>query len=199
MEWSLLGEDPDLDYTCVGINHMAFFLRLASGNRDLYPALLKASKVPALRRLDPVRFELFDQLGYFMTETSGHMSEYVPWFLRHEAEVKRLELRPSAYIDTCAQQEDAYRTLRQTLLNGTPVLDSTYSPSVEYVSRIMNAVTTGESYVFNGNVHNRGGALISNLPGDSCVEVPCVANRDGVTYGAGRASSTVRRPHPYKH
>ena len=179
-EWMSWGDDPALDYTCAGINHMAFFLRFESAGRDLYPALRKLLALLQIRRLDPVRLALFERLGWYMTETSGHMAEYVPWFLKDPRETSRHHLKVASYVGTCREQEKRYRELRRDLRRGKPVIRVPYRPSNEYASRILNAVVTGRPYVFNGNVHNRGGALISNLPGDCCVEVPCVADRAGI-------------------
>ncbi len=179
-EWVAEAEDPELHHLCIGINHMAFFLKIASGERDLYPPLREVAKRPAMRRLDSVRFELFDRLGYFMTETSRHMAEYVPWFMRHDSEIKRLGILPKSYLETCRRQEADERTTRQALQRGESVIEENYRLSNLNVSRIMNAMVTGKPHVFNGNVHNAGGRLIANLPGDCCVEVPCVANRAGV-------------------
>jgi alpha-galactosidase len=180
VEWMRRGDDPELSYTCAGINHMAFFLRFESAGRDLYPLLRQAMDIPQLWRFDPVRFDLFRRVGLFMTETSGHMSEYLPYFLKQEAEIKRLFLRVAGYLETCRGQEAAYRQLRREVKAGKPVIPLPYAPSHEYASRIINGLVTGKPYVFNGNVHNRGGALISNLPGDCCVEVPCTVDRQGI-------------------
>jgi len=87
--WWALGDDPALSYTCAGINHMAAFLRFESGGEDLYPAVRSLVDHPVLHRFEPVRFELMRWLGYFMTETSGHSAEYVPYFLKDPAEAER--------------------------------------------------------------------------------------------------------------
>lgn len=179
-EWMRIGEDPELSYLCAGINHMAFFLRFESGGRDLYPALWKAFDIPHMLRMDPVRFELFRWLGYFMTETSDHSSEYTPYFLKDEAEARARHVRVKGYVGAVEELEVAYRALRRDLEAGRSVIAAPYAPTHEYASRILNAIVTGRPFVFNGNVHNRGGALISNLPGDACVEVPCVASRMGI-------------------
>jgi alpha-galactosidase len=178
--WVAKGLDPDLSFTCAGINHMAFFLRFESAGRDLYPQLRKALDIPHLWSLDPVRLELFRRLGYYMTETSGHTAEYVPYFLQYDEEIKARNLMINVYLNTCHDQEKAYAALRMDILAGRPVIKAPYRMSVEYASRIINALATGKPFVFNGNVHNRGGALISNLPGDACVEVPCVVDRQGI-------------------
>jgi len=116
-----------------------------------------------------------------MTETSGHCSEYLPVYLKSETEIARCALRVAGYLDDVANLNAATDALDRRLSEGLPVVSPDDPLSVEYASRIMNAVATDRPFVFNGNVHNSGGALIANLPGDSCVEVPCVADRAGVT------------------
>jgi alpha-galactosidase len=179
-EWMRLGEDPDLSYTCAGINHMAFFLRFESKGHDLYPLLRKAMGIPHLWRFDPVRFDLFRRLGYFMTETTGHTAEYTPYFLKRDSEITRCFLRVGGYIQTCRDQDAAYRELRREVKAGQDLASMPFKPSREYASRIINSLATGQPFVFNGNVHNQGGAVIQNLPGDCCVEVPCTVDRQGV-------------------
>ncbi len=178
--WCAKGDDPELNYTCAGINHMAFFLNFKSGRRDLYPDLLKAKDISHIHRLDPVRFELFSRLGYFMTETSGHTAEYLPYFLKSKSEIEKHFIVPLSYIDTCRLLDKEYVELRKSILAGNAVVPEPYQPSKEYASRIINSAVTGKPFIFNGNVHNRGGALISNLPGDCCVEVPCVSDCQGI-------------------
>jgi len=178
--WSRRGLDPHLRYTCAGINHMAFFLEFASRGRDLYPQLRQGLALAHIRRLDPVRFALFERLGYFMTETSGHTAEYVPWFLKSEREIREHHIFVSQYLDTCRQQDRMYRDLQRALAAGRPVIDVPYTPSNEHCSRIIHALVTGEPFTFNGNVMNVRGRLISNLPADCCVEVPCRATRRGI-------------------
>ncbi len=178
--WVKRAEDPELHHVCLGINHMAFFLKFASGARDLYPAIREASRRPAIRRLDSARFELFDRLGYFMTETTLHTAEYVPWIMRHDGERDRLEVAPNAYLDTCERQEREYRNMRHALQRHADIVGPNTGVSSLDVSRILNSMVTGQPHVFNGNVHNAGGKLIANLPGDCCVEVPCLADRAGV-------------------
>lgn len=181
LRWMSLGDDPDLSYTCAGINHMACFLTFTSKGRDLYPEIREAVGMSKLRRLDPVRMEMVRWLGMYLTETSTHMAEYLPYFMRHDSEVERHDLRVLGYIDTVEDLDRATAQLEKELAAGQPPVAVPYKRSVEYASRIINAVATNEPYVFNGNVHNGGGRLISNLPGDSCVEVPCVADARGIS------------------
>lgn len=180
MDWMALGLDPRLNYLCAGINHLAFFLQFRSGQRDLYPALRRAGQLAHLRRLDPVRFELFSQIGYYMTETSGHIAEYVPYYLNKTAEIRAKELRPSVYVQACRDLERNYRALRAAARAGRSLIRIPYQPSNEHVSRVIHAMVTGQPYRFNGNVHNAGGRLISNVQGNACVEAPCLAGRSGI-------------------
>ncbi len=172
--------DETVQTLCAGINHMAAFLTFRRGGEDLYPLLRKAYEDERLRRIEPVRLELMARLGFFMTETSGHISEYLPWFLRSDAEIRRLSLRPRAYVGTCQRLDETFAAYQRKAAAGEPFIAADEPVSIEYASRILNAIETNTPYVFNGNVHNRGGALIPNLPGDCCVEVPCLADGLGV-------------------
>ena len=165
---------------CAGINHMAAFLVFRENGEDLYPLLYKARENPVIRKIEEVRLELMSRFGYFTTETSGHIAEYLPWFLRDDGEIERLAIRPNCYIGTCEQLEVALQEYKTKAASGEPFIREDEPASIEYASRIVNAIVTNEPYVFNGSVHNDGGALIGNLPGDSCVEVPCVADALGV-------------------
>ena len=127
-----------------------------------------------------MRLDLYKWLGYFFTETSGHISEYLPWYLHSDDEIARVRLRPRAYIRTREELEQTFAEYRRKVETGEPFIQPDQPVSIEYASRIVNAMETGEPYEFNGNVHNRGGELIHNLPGDCCVEVRCVADRDGI-------------------
>jgi alpha-galactosidase len=166
-----------LDYHVAGINHMAFFLRLERDGEDLYPAL---------RRVDPpagnrVRYEVLRHLGYFVTESSEHFAEYVPWFLKASRPdlIVRFGIPLDEYPRRCEAQIAEWEAMRERLEHGGPV---EIEPSVEYGADIIRACETGEPFTFNGNVANTidGRRLIDNLPADSCVEVPCVASDRGI-------------------
>ena len=172
--------DESVQTLCAGINHMAAFLAFRQNGRDLYPLLHQAYENEALRKLEAVRLELMARFGYFMTETSGHIAEYLPWFLRSDDEIARLALRPGAYIGTCEALEQQFQQYKANAETGKPFIQPDEPTSIEYASHIINAIETNRPFMFNGNVHNQGGALISNLPADCCVEVPCVADGMGV-------------------
>jgi len=173
-------EHPEVETLAAGINHMAAFLTFRRDGEDLYPLLDKACENPAIRQLEEVRLDLYKRLGYFFTETSGHISEYLPWYLHSDDEIRRVRLRPRAYLRTCENLEQTFAEYQRKLETGEPFVEPGAPLSIEYASRIINAMETGEPYEFNGNLHNRGGELISNLPGDCCVEVRCVADHDGI-------------------
>ncbi|TMK73458.1 MAG: alpha-glucosidase/alpha-galactosidase [Actinobacteria bacterium] len=171
----------EVDYVCAGINHLAFYLELSHGGRDLYPELrrvLAENRVPDWNR---VRYEVFRHFGYFSTESSEHLAEYVPWFL-HGARpelVAEFNIPLDEYPRRCEQQIAEWEALRRALDHdgGAPM---TTARSDEYCARIVHALETGEPFRFNGNVPN-GGRLLENLPEDCCVEVPCVADERGLT------------------
>jgi alpha-galactosidase len=173
-----LGLAPDeLDYHVAGINHLAFFLRLERGGEDLYPALRAVVPPPGNR----VRYEVLRHLGSFVTESSEHFAEYVPWFIKagRPELVERFDIPLDEYPRRCEAQIAAWEGLRAQLEDGGTI-DA--APSVEYGARIVRACETGEPFRFNGNVPNArsGGVLIDNLPADCCVEVPCVASESGI-------------------
>jgi alpha-galactosidase len=172
----LLARDLGLesvDHHVAGINHLAFFLRLEHDGEDLYPAL---------REVDPpednrVRYALLKHFGYFVTESSEHLAEYVPWFIKAGREdlIERFNVPLDEYPRRCEAQIAGWEALRERVEAGEAL---PLARSHEYGADIIRACETGEPFAFNGNVRNRG--LIDNLPGDCCVEVPCVAGEDGI-------------------
>jgi alpha-galactosidase len=173
-----LGIAPDeLDHHVAGINHLAFFLRLERDGEDLYPALREVTP-PAANR---VRYEVLRHLGYFVTESSEHFAEYVPWFIKAARPelIERFNIPLDEYPRRCEAQIAEWEGLRARLEAGDGI-DA--KPSVEYGARIVRACETGEPFRFNGNVPNAVGGvrLIDALPDDCCVEVPCVASERGI-------------------
>jgi alpha-galactosidase len=161
----------EIESLCAGINHMAFFLKLEHQGQDLYPLVQKVvddERVPADNR---VRYEVFQRLGYFVTESSEHFSEYVPWFIKRDRPdlIGRYNIPLDEYLHRCEEQIAEWDTLRERLMD--PASEVHVEQSHEYGANIIHSQVTGQSFMFNGNVRNRG--LIDNLPLDSCVEVPC--------------------------
>jgi alpha-galactosidase len=171
----------EVDHHVAGINHMAFFLSLERDGEDLYPALeriVREGRVPDGNR---VRYEVLRHLGYFVTESSEHFAEYVPWFIKsHRPDlIDRFQIPLDEYVRRSERQIAEWDAFREALEHGAAV---GVQRSHEYGADIINACETGEPLRFNGNVPNRydGHPLIDNLPGDCCVEVPCVAGAGGI-------------------
>lgn len=170
----------EIEYLCAGINHMAWFLSLKHNEKDLYPVLRDNIEHPEYYANEKVRGEVFRHSGYFMTESTGHLSEYLPWFRKNKESLHTYCDEPAFGGETGAALrfglavEQKYGT--SMLLDKEP---STLPPrSVEYGSYIIEAMALGGSFSFNGNVCNDG--YIDNLPQGDCVEVPIVANSRGL-------------------
>jgi alpha-galactosidase len=163
----------EIGYLCAGINHMAFYLRFEHGGQDLYPALREVTP-PDWNR---VRYEVLRHFEYFVTESSEHFAEYVPWFIKDGRPdlIERFNVPLDEYPRRCERQIAEWEAIRGELELST-------AQSHEYGAHIIRACETGEPYTFNGNVPNRreDGLLIDNLPADCCVEVPCVASARGI-------------------
>lgn len=165
-------------YVVAGINHMAFFLRFTAGGEDLYPKLRRVideGRVPADNQ---VRYDMLRRLGYFVTESSEHFAEYVPWYIKGGSgeAIERLRIPLDEYPRRCRLQIAEWGQLSAALTRSAGRLD--VQPSLEYGSVIINAVHTGRPAMVYGNVPNAG--LISNLPEGCCVEVPCLVDANGV-------------------
>ena len=165
----------EVDYTGAGVNHQSWLLRWERRGEDLHPrldALLGTD--PELRRR--VRMDMYLRLGYFPTETSEHSSEYVPWYLHHDAEIERLRIPVGEYVRISEQNLADYASTRAAVLAGEP-LDLSRA-ATEYAPQVIHSIETGTLRRIHANVANRG--LISNLPEGYAVEVPCVVDRLGV-------------------
>ena len=179
-----LGENyKDIRYQCAGINHMAFYSRFeklhADGTReDLYPRLRQIAVEGREPQWNKVRYEVLRRTGYFVTESSEHFAEYVPWFIKRDRAdlISEFNIPLDEYIRRCEEQIAAWEAQERELV-GANRIDVRFSG--EYGAKIMRAVVTGKPTVINGNVANRG--LIDNLPEGACVEVPCLVDANGIT------------------
>jgi alpha-galactosidase len=173
---------PEIDYLCAGINHMAWFLSLRDKRtgRDLYPMLRRNMEKPEYYVNEKVRGEVMRHFGYFMTESTGHLSEYVPWFRSSERALKLYCDEPSfggesgAYYRYCAMLERKYRKVNYLDTESPRLADR----SIEYGSYVIEAHETDRPFRLNGNVRNDG--YIENLPRGCCVEVPLFVDRQGL-------------------
>jgi alpha-galactosidase len=170
----------EIDFVAAGINHMAWFLRLEHRGRDIYPLLRASFEQPGCYVNEKVRGEVMRHFGYFMTESSGHLSEYLPYFRKNR---KALDLycdepdfggASGAYYKYCRMLADKFTTLDPLSIESTKLGPR----SAEYCSHIIEACETGAPFRFNGNVRNDG--YITNLPAGCCVEVPVYADRTGL-------------------
>jgi len=178
-----LGEDiGEINYLSAGINHIAFFLKYeklhADGRReDLYPRLKALAAEGNVPEDDRVRFDALKRLGFFVTESSEHFSEYTSWYIkdRRPELINELNIPLDEYIRRCEVQISEWHALRQDLEGGKPV---DVCRSNEYAAGIIHAATTGKPALIYGNVPNAG--LIENLPPECIVEVPCHVDRNGI-------------------
>jgi alpha-galactosidase len=171
----------DLQFCCAGINHMAWFTQLRYQGQDMYPRLFELAQDPEIYEADPVRFEVMLHFGAFVTESSGHFSEYVPYF-RKRPDLLARYMRPGYRGEAGfyarnwprwrAQADD---TVRAQLEGAQEIVLERGS---EYASTIVEAVESGRPAVIYGNVHNQG--LIDNLPAGGCVEVPMLVDANGL-------------------
>lgn len=178
----------EVNFLCAGINHQAFYLEFNRGKEDLYPALREAISRPEVVAEEPVRTDLMKYFGYFVTESSGHASEYVPYF-RKNARMVEEELVPrftdnanwwfhfgetGGYLRHCLERLDQFNIDYQEIINRDPPTTRGH----EYGSQIVEAMVTNVPTRINGNIPNRG--LITNLPNGCCVEVPCLVDSQGI-------------------
>ncbi len=179
----------EISFQAAGINHMAWFLEFKWKGKDAYPLLWQALKDPAIYGKEPVRIDMARHVGYFMTESSGHLSEYLPWFRKRPDLMEELVGkftdpgadwldwgRGGGYYRHCIRELETAPPRRAKWINGEVPIP--VERSVEYGPAIIAAVETNRPFVFNGNVRNTG--LITNLPQGACVEVPIVVDRNGM-------------------
>jgi alpha-galactosidase len=171
-----------VDYVCAGINHMAWFLALRDkrDGRDLYPILRERCERPEYYVNEKVRCEVMRHFGYFMTESTGHLSEYVPWFRSSKRALGLYCDQPGfggasgAYFNYCNMLAEKYKTVDYLAMESRKIQHR----SVEYCSYILEAAETGRTFRLNGNVRNDG--YITNLPQGCCVEVPVFVDSRGL-------------------
>nr|MBT6354505.1 alpha-glucosidase/alpha-galactosidase [Pelagibacteraceae bacterium] len=190
----------DIDYLCAGINHMAFYKKFEKKsndgkNEDLYPRLKNlADKIINDEELssrskkinhesdkvlhEKVRYEILRRFGYFVTESSEHFAEYVPWFIKQNRQdvIDKYKIPIEEYIDRCKSNIKLWEKLEKDM---TPIYNQPLKRSNEYASFIIDGVANNNEVTINANVMNNG--YIDNLPSNCCVEVPCIINSKGYT------------------
>jgi alpha-galactosidase len=170
----------EIDFTAAGINHMAWFLELRHNGKDLYPILRENMEKPEYFINEKVRGEVMRQCGYFMTESTGHLSEYLPWFRKNKAALDEYCDMPDFGGATGAYYHYSKGVAEKYAATDVFALESgKLDPrSKEYCSYIFEALETGVPFKLNGNVINRG--YIQNLPNNACVEVPVFVDQMGM-------------------
>lgn len=175
----------EIRYRVAGVNHVAFFLRLTHQGRDLYPDLRTGYRTGTLpkppllmpRCANTVRYEVMEHLGWFCTESSEHLAEYVPWFIKsHRPDlIEAFHIPLDEYPTRCEEQIAAWKT-EAAALTGAGLTKVTRSH--EFAAQIMNAITTDTPYAIYGNLPNSG--QIPQLPLGAAVETPCLVDANGV-------------------
>ena len=186
-EWIKTPYD-DVIFFCAGINHQAFFLEFRTKEEDLYPKIFAAVEDPAIYGQEPVRIDLLKYFGYFVTESSGHASEYAPYF-RKSAKMVNNDLVPrftdpvndwfefgrtGGYLRHCFDRVQKFQQEYDSILQEELTSERTH----EYGARIIEAIETNRPITINGNIPNDD--LIDNLPAGCCVEVPCLVDANGI-------------------
>ena len=172
----------EIDWQGAGINHLAWIVRLERAGRDLYPVLQeRLEKHPEIYERDPVRFEMMKHLGAFVTESSGHTSEYTAYFRKRPDLIEKYmrsgyEGESGYYANNWPRWREEYLDELENVMAGTEDFDMKRGP--EYASYIIESIETGKPQVIYGNVPNTG--LIDNLPQTGVVEVACLVDKKGV-------------------
>jgi alpha-galactosidase len=174
-----LGMDSSgVRWKIAGINHMAWLLEVTRDGVDLYPEIKRRAAERPGPHDDMVRYEIMRRFGCYVTESSEHNAEYNPWFLkaRYPELVERFNIPLDEYPRRCVRQRQEWASMRAGLVENRSL---THERTEEYAASIMDAMETDKPFKIAGNVRNDG--LISNLPAEACVEVPCFVDSSGVT------------------
>ena len=200
-----LGIKPEnFSYLCAGINHMAWFIELMfrenrfSPWKNAYKLLeRRLEEDPTLEERERLRVDMMRATGYFMTESSGHLSEYLPYYRKRDDLLEKYKgtmlfanlEHNFNYLFSKKNSESVDKTIERRLKRKKLKLKKTHSG--EYASYIINAIETNKPFIFNGNVVNKQGGLITNLPKECCVEVPVTADSQGLHPQGGIELPTV--------
>jgi len=176
----------EITYTCAGINHLAWYLKFEWNGKDAYPLIRRAiTENPEIYNEEIVRNEMFLHLDYYVTESSGHNSEYNWWFRKRPDLIEKYcthgtGWNPGEYayiLKEYQKREDTWHDeAKKWFADDTPI---SLERGHEYAAYIINALMGGKPFEFNGNVPNTG--LVTNLPENACVEVPVWASRKGLS------------------
>lgn len=199
----------DINYLVAGINHLAFFLKFENRHtgEDLYPRIRQVAEHGRVPEWNRVRYDMLARLGYFVTESSEHFSEYVPWFIKrsHPHLIEQYNIPLDEYLGRCEALIASLEMRQDARSSGTPITEAmirarlagiklmprmvegtirnvlkydVFEPSTEYGPLIIHSIETGTTRLVYGNVPNNG--IIPNLPPDCIVEVPCLVDHNGI-------------------
>ncbi len=169
--------EEEINFTCAGINPLAFYQTFEHNGVDLYPEIRRVLEEGRQPEGNRVRYEILKRTGYFVTESSEHFAEYVPWFIKRDRPdlIEEFNIPLDEYITRCERQIAKWGTMRETYEGPEPI---EHKRTHEYASRIILGKETNQPQVIYGNVPNRG--LIDNLPDGCCVEVACLVDGNGL-------------------
>jgi len=173
-----LGMDTrGVESSIAGINHMAWLLKVEKDGVDLYPEVKERAAARPTPHTDMVRYEIMKRFGFYVTESSEHSAEYNPWFIKRRLPelIERFNIPLDEYPRRCVAQIEGWKNMRDELTRDRGLR---HQRTQEYASYIMDAVQTDVPFRIAGNVLNTG--LITNLPAQACVEVPCMVDRNGI-------------------
>lgn len=170
--------DSTIQWKIAGINHQAWLLEVTKDGKDLYPEIKRRSKENGCPDWDRVRHEIMHTFGYYVTESSEHSSEYMPYFIKstHPELIEKYNIPLDEYPRRCVNQINNWKNLREKL---TTQKTLEHNRSGEYASYIIEAMLTNKPYKLGGNVMNTN-ELITNLPRKACVEVPVMIDASGI-------------------
>ncbi|RCW77540.1 alpha-glucosidase/alpha-galactosidase [Saliterribacillus persicus] len=176
---SLEMEADNIQWKIAGINHMAWLLEITRDGKDLYPEIKKrAREKQNEKHNDMVRFEIMERFGYYNTESSEHTAEYHPYFIKSNYPdlIEKFNIPLDEYPRRCVNQIEDWKKMRDDIVNDQNL---THERTHEYGSYIIEAMESNKPFKIGGNVLNTGG-LISNLPNNAVVEVPCLVDASGI-------------------
>ncbi len=181
----MLDDVKKLQWNIAGINHQSWLLSVTDDGKDLYPEIKKraaklvraARKKGAEKNWDMVRLEMMRHFGHYITESSEHSAEYMPYRIKHRYPelIEEFNIPIDEYIWRCEAQIEGWKTQSKDMIRNSKL---SHKRSHEYASYIMEAMETDVPARIGGNVMNTG--LITNLPSEVAVEVPCLVDRNGV-------------------
>ncbi len=170
--------DEQVQWKIAGINHQAWLLEVTRDGKDLYPEIKQKAAARLEKHGDMVRYEIMKRFGYYVTESSEHNAEYMPYFIKSKYPelIERFNIPLDEYPRRCVHQIENWKKRREELTKNPSL---SHERTHEYASYIMEAMETNKPYKIGGNVLNHG--LITNLPQNASVEVPCMVDKSGVT------------------